>query len=110
MLPVTIRLLDPPLHEFLHQTEEQILHLANEMGITSKTIYDRMDSLHELNPMLGHRGCRLGIVYPEITSMQSQAIFEASVELINEGFDPIPEIMVPLVGSKNELLNQKSKK
>ena len=107
-LPVTIRLLDPPLHEFLPQTEEQILHLASEMGITSKTIYDRIEALHELNPMLGHRGCRLGIVYPEITIMQSQAIFEACSDLIKDGFNPIPEIMVPLVGSENELANQKS--
>ncbi len=107
-LPVTIRLLDPPLHEFLPQTEEQILHLADEMGITSKTIYDRIDSLHELNPMLGHRGCRLGIVYPEITIMQAQAIFEACAELMNDGFYPIPEIMVPLVGSVNEFSDQKS--
>jgi len=107
-LPVTIRLLDPPLHEFLPQTGEQILHLADEMGITSKTIYDRIDSLHELNPMLGHRGCRLGIVYPEITIMQAQAIFEACAELIKDGFHPIPEIMVPLVGSVNEFSDQKS--
>jgi len=107
-LPVTIRLLDPPLHEFLPQTEEQILHLASEMGITSQTIYDRIDALHELNPMLGHRGCRLGIVYPEITIMQTQAIFEACVDLIKDGFNPIPEIMVPLVGSENEFSDQKS--
>jgi len=107
-LPVTIRLLDPPLHEFLPQTEEQILHLASEMGITSKTIYDRIESLHELNPMLGHRGCRLGIVYPEITIMQSEAIFEACSDLIKDGFNPIPEIMVPLVGSEHELADQKS--
>ena len=106
--PVTIRLLDPPLHEFLPQTEEQILHLASEMGITSKTIYDRIESLHELNPMLGHRGCRLGIVYPEITIMQSEAIFQACSDLIKDGFNPIPEIMVPLVGSENELADQKS--
>ena len=105
--PVTIRLLDPPLHEFLPQTEEQILHLANQMGITSKTIHDRLESLHEINPMLGHRGCRLGIVYPEITMMQSRAIFQACIDLINQGFNPIPEIMVPLVGSENELSNQK---
>ena len=107
-LPVTIRLLDPPLHEFLPQTEEQILHLASEMGITSKTIYDRIDALHELNPMLGHRGCRLGIVYPEITIMQAQAIFEACSDLINDGYNPMPEIMVPLVGSNTELSNQKA--
>ena len=105
--PVTIRLLDPPLHEFLPQTEEQILHLANQMGITSKTIHDRLESLHEINLMLGHRGCRLGIVYPEITMMQSRAIFQACIDLINQGFNPIPEIMVPLVGSENELSNQK---
>jgi len=107
-LPVTIRLLDPPLHEFLPQTEEQVLHLASEMGITSKTIYDRIESLHELNPMLGHRGCRLGIVYPEITLMQSQAIFEACSDLIKAGLNPIPEIMVPLVGTENELADQKA--
>jgi pyruvate,orthophosphate dikinase len=105
--PVTIRLLDPPLHEFLPQEEEQISKLAEELNITTKELNERIDNLHELNPMLGHRGCRLGISYPEITEMQARAIFEATAQLVKEEESPFPEIMVPLVGSVEEFTNQK---
>jgi len=105
--PVTIRLLDPPLHEFLPHTEEQIENLSHETGINSLEIKSRITTLHESNPMLGHRGCRLGIMYPEITEMQSRAIFEATAKLIKEGEKPFPEVMIPLVGSDTELENQK---
>jgi len=105
--PVTIRLLDPPLHEFLPHTEEQIEKLSHETGIDSLEIKSRITTLHEANPMLGHRGCRLGIMYPEITEMQSRAIFEATAKLIKEGGEPFPEVMIPLVGSAPELENQK---
>jgi len=106
-LAVTIRLLDPPLHEFLPQTREQIEELANDLDVTIGDIQKRIDNLHELNPMLGHRGCRLGIAYPEITEMQARAIFEATIQLIEEGENPMPEVMVPLVGTVAELSNQK---
>ena len=106
--PVTIRLLDPPLHEFLPHTEEQIENLSHETGIDSLEIKSRITTLHESNPMLGHRGCRLGIMYPEITEMQSRAIFEATAKLIKEGEKPFPEVMIPLVGSASELENQKT--
>ncbi len=105
--PVTIRLLDPPLHEFLPHEDEQIEELAEELKVSASEIRQRMDSLHELNPMLGHRGCRLGIAYPEITEMQARAIFEATAQLISEGEKPFPEVMVPLVGTVTELSNQK---
>jgi pyruvate,orthophosphate dikinase len=105
--PVTIRLLDPPLHEFLPQTDEQIMELAEELQVSREEIQKRIESLHELNPMLGHRGCRLGIAYPEITEMQARAIFEATVKLIEEGETPFPEVMVPLVGTVSELSHQK---
>ncbi len=105
--PVTIRLLDPPLHEFLPQNDNQITELATELKITKEALRKRIDSLHELNPMLGHRGCRLGIAYPEITEMQARAIFEATTKLIQEGEKPFPEVMVPLVGSVTELAHQK---
>jgi pyruvate,orthophosphate dikinase len=105
--PVTIRLLDPPLHEFLPRTEEQIEKLSLETGIDSLKIKSRINTLHESNPMLGHRGCRLGIMYPEITEMQARAIFEATAKLIKEGKKPFPEVMIPLVGSAPELENQK---
>jgi len=104
--PVTIRLLDPPLHEFLPHTDAQVSELAVEMGIDVQDIKIRMDSLQEMNPMLGHRGCRLGITHPEITEMQAQAIFEATVQLIEEEHKPFPEVMIPLVGSATELLHQ----
>ncbi|MBT7378071.1 MAG: pyruvate, phosphate dikinase, partial [Candidatus Marinimicrobia bacterium] len=105
--PVTIRLLDPPLHEFLPHTEEQIEKLSNEMGILASEIKSRVTALHESNPMLGHRGCRLGVMYPEITEMQSRAIFEATAQLVKEGQKPFPEVMIPLVGSAPELEHQK---
>ena len=105
--PVTIRLLDPPLHEFLPQTEEQIDGLASELDVTTQKIKRLIDDLHETNPMLGHRGCRLGITYPEITMMQAKAIFNASKQLIDEGVKPFPEIMIPLIGTANEFINQR---
>jgi pyruvate,orthophosphate dikinase len=105
--PVTIRLLDPPLHEFLPQEEQQISKLAEELNITTKELKARIENLHELNPMLGHRGCRLGISYPEITEMQARAIFEATAQLKNENQSPFPEVMVPLVVSVEEFTNQK---
>ena len=104
--PVTIRLLDPPLHEFMTLTENQIQELSNHVNIEESQVKKRITSLHELNPMLGHRGCRLGIVYPEITEMQTRAILEAAVELIKEGIKVFPEIMVPLVGTVEEFVNQ----
>ena len=105
--PVTIRLLDPPLHEFLPHSDEQIEALAQESGIDAHEIKARILALHESNPMLGHRGCRLGIMYPEITEMQAQAIFEATAKLVKEGEKPFPEVMIPLVGTALELKNQK---
>lgn len=101
--PVTIRLLDPPLHEFLPQEDEQIEELSREMGVPVEKLKDRVESLKEFNPMLGHRGCRLGITYPEIYNMQVRAIFEAAVELAKEGLKIVPEVMIPLVGTKKEL-------
>jgi pyruvate,orthophosphate dikinase len=106
-LPVTIRTLDPPLHEFLPKRDEEIIELAEVMGVPVETLRDKVNVLHEFNPMLGHRGCRLGISYPEITEMQAQAIFEAACELRREGKNPFPEIMIPLVGSRQELQEQK---
>ena len=108
-LPGTIRLLDPPLHEFLPQTKEQQLDLAQKIGMPVEVIMRRVAELHEFNPMLGLRGCRLGIAYPEITEMQARAIFEAAVEVSQEeGFAVVPEIMVPLVAFKKELDIQKA--
>ncbi|MFQ5627317.1 MAG: pyruvate, phosphate dikinase [bacterium] len=101
--PVTIRTLDPPLHEFLPHTGKEIQELAANMHIDTEKLQAKIDSLHELNPMLGHRGCRLGVVYPEITEMQVRAILEAACEAKKEGFEAIPEIMIPLVGYVNEL-------
>jgi pyruvate,orthophosphate dikinase len=106
-LPVTIRLLDPPLHEFLPQEKEQIAELAKEMGISPERLAMRVAQHHEANPMLGHRGCRLGITHPEITEMQSRAIFEAACALVKEGRKVHPEIMVPLVGTPEELVDQR---
>ena len=106
-LPVIIRLLDPPLHEFLPKEEKEMQELADEMGITMQKIRDISDSLHEFNPMLGHRGCRLGITYPEITEMQATAIFEAALNVKAKGITPIPEIEVPLVGNLKEFMHQK---
>lgn len=103
-LPVTIRLLDPPLHEFLPKTEEEIAEVAAAMGMDAQLLSQRVDALHEFNPMLGHRGCRLAISYPEIAEMQARAIFEAAVAAAREtGAAVVPEIMVPLVGLKAEL-------
>ncbi|MCD6582547.1 MAG: pyruvate, phosphate dikinase [Desulfuromusa sp.] len=103
-LPVTIRLLDPPLHEFLPQTDDDVSELANAVGIRFSEVKEHVAQLHEFNPMLGHRGCRLGITYPEVYDMQVQAIMEAACELIkNEGFTIIPEIMIPLISHVNEL-------
>jgi pyruvate,orthophosphate dikinase len=101
-LPVTVRLLDPPLHEFLPNTPEDQERVAKQLGIDVRALRDSVNSLHELNPMLGHRGCRLGITYPEINEMQAQAILEAACELTRDGVKVIPEIMVPLVGHPNE--------
>lgn len=102
-LPVTIRLLDPPLHEFLPKTDEEIETLANEMGVSVKRIKAKIKALEEFNPMLGHRGCRLGITYPEIYEMQVRAIMEAACELAKKKIKVIPEIMIPLVAHVNEL-------
>ena len=106
--PVTIRLLDPPLHEFLPHDEEGMQEMATQMGVDLGTVKAKVESLSEFNPMLGHRGCRLGITYPEITEMQSRAILEAAVELAQEGVDVQPEIMVPLIGTVEEFANQKA--
>jgi len=106
--PVTIRLLDPPLHEFITLNEEQINELASSLEIDKSTVIQRINSLHELNPMLGHRGCRLGIAYPEITEMQATAILDATAELTKEGVNVLPEIMVPLVGTVTEYTDQES--
>jgi len=102
-LPVTIRTLDPPLHEFLPHESEQIRDLAEKMGQPFDKVAGRVAQLHEANPMLGHRGCRLGIVYPEITEMQVRAIFEAAAQVQKEGIKVRPEIMIPLVGFPKEL-------
>ncbi len=105
--PVTIRTLDPPLHEFLPQTDEDVQELADKIGVPAETLYQQREALHEFNPMLGHRGCRLGIIYPEITEMQARAIFEAAVEVTKRGVKAIPEIMIPLVGHVQELALQR---
>ncbi len=102
--PVTIRLLDPPLHEFLPKTEEEIKQLSDISGVSVEKIKKTVTELHEFNPMLGHRGCRLAVTYPEIAEMQTRAIMEAAIEVKEEkGFDIVPEIMIPLVGMKDEL-------
>ena len=103
-LPVTIRLLDPPLHEFLpsQKNEKLIEDLAQEINTPAKKIINRIIELFEINPMLGHRGCRLSISFPEITEMQVEAILMACLKLIQEGQDPNPEIMIPLVSNVNE--------
>ncbi len=109
-LPVTIRLLDPPLHEFLPKTDEEIAEVAYAMGMEPSALRQRVDALHEFNPMLGHRGCRLAISYPEIVEMQARAIFEAAVAAAQEtGAAVVPEIMVPLVGLRSELDYVKAK-
>lgn len=106
-LPVTVRLLDPPLHEFLPEEEEDINIVADELGIRRSVFARKVRGLKEFNPMLGHHGCRLGITYPEITEMQTRAILEAAIELKAEGFEIIPEIMIPLIGTPQEFHAQK---
>ncbi|MBN1793828.1 MAG: pyruvate, phosphate dikinase [Candidatus Omnitrophica bacterium] len=105
-LPVTIRLLDPPLHEFLPHSEKEIEEMAKLMKVSADKIKAKTESLKEFNPMLGHRGCRLGITYPEITEMQARAIVEAACELTKEKIKVLPEIMVPLIGTVQEFENQ----
>jgi pyruvate,orthophosphate dikinase len=102
-MPVTIRFLDPPLHEFLPQEAEQIAELATELNVSVEHLNEKIHSLHEFNPMLGHRGCRLVVTYPEIAEMQTEAVISAACELKKEGIDARPEIMIPLVGFKAEL-------
>jgi pyruvate,orthophosphate dikinase len=103
-LPVTVRLLDPPLHEFLPRTEKEISEVANVVGLSIKEVVSRIEELHEQNPMLGHRGCRLGISFPEIYEMQCRAIFEALAELKNKKIkSAFPEIMIPLVSTEVEI-------
>ena len=106
--PVTIRLLDPPLHEFITLTDDQVQELADNLGLDKSKIEKRIAGLHELNPMLGHRGCRLGVAYPEITEMQARAIFKATAELTKEGVSVFPEIMIPLVGTVTEYTDQEA--
>ncbi len=106
--PVTIRLLDPPLHEFITLTDGQVQVLADNLGLDKSKIEKRIAGLHELNPMLGHRGCRLGVAYPEITEMQARAIFKATAELTKEGVSVFPEIMIPLVGTVTEYTDQEA--
>ncbi|MCR4033792.1 MULTISPECIES: pyruvate, phosphate dikinase [Flavobacterium] len=106
-LPVTIRLLDPPLHEFVPHEQNSQKGLANQMGISQKVLKEKINDLHEFNPMLGHRGCRLGNTYPEITEMQTQAIIEAALNLKKEGIESKPEIMIPLTGTVEEMQFQK---
>ena len=101
--PVTIRTLDPPLHEFLPHGDEEITALANKMGIAPSKLHSKIESLREANPMLGFRGCRLGIIYPEITEMQARAIFKAAVAVQKKGIKVHPEVMIPLVGDLSEL-------
>ena len=101
--PVTIRYLDPPLHEFLPHTKEEIEELSKELNLTYDDLKSRIDSLHEFNPMMGHRGCRLAVTYPEIAKMQTQAVIEAAINVNKEGMNVIPEIMIPLVGELKEL-------
>jgi len=110
--PITIRLLDPPLHEFLPREEKDIQEISKELKVSEEVLRQKMDELHEVNPMLGHRGCRLGITYPEITEMQAEAIFEAAKEISSEhnaehGAQVAVEVMIPLVGNILELKNQK---
>ena len=107
-MPVTVRLLDPPLHEFLPHGDADMKDMADKMGVTFEVVKAKVESLSEFNPMLGHRGCRLGITYPEITEMQTRAIIEAAVELSQAGVSVLPEIMVPLIGTVEEFANQKA--
>ena len=104
--PVTIRLLDPPLHEFMTLNSQQKDELAMELDMSLEALENRVSGLEELNTMLGHRGCRLGIAYPEITEMQSRAIFEATAELMKDNIEVAPEVMIPLVGTYKEYEHQ----
>jgi pyruvate,orthophosphate dikinase len=104
--PVTIRTIDPPLHEFVPHEEPAQRQLAAQMGVTYEKVRQRVDGLHEFNPMLGFRGCRLGIIFPEITEMQSRAIFEAAANVQLKGIKVEPEVMIPLVGNVKELAHQ----
>ncbi|MFP4289381.1 MAG: pyruvate, phosphate dikinase [Bacteroidales bacterium] len=105
-LPVTVRLLDPPLHEFLPHEPENQEEMAKEMGVSAEEVKAKVDKLHEVNPMLGHRGCRLGNTYPEVTEMQARAIIEAALNLKKKGIKAIPEIMIPLTGTHAEMKMQ----
>ena len=100
---VTIRFLDPPLHEFLPHTDEEIKPLAESLGMTFEALKERVESLKEFNPMMGHRGCRLAVTYPEIAKMQTRAVIEAALKVKEDGIDIVPEIMIPLVGDEKEL-------
>jgi pyruvate,orthophosphate dikinase len=104
--PVTVRTIDPPLHEFLPHDEKGQREVAGQMGIPYEKVRERVASLHEFNPMLGFRGCRLGIIYPEITEMQARAIFEAAAATKKKKIPVLPEVMIPLVGNVKELRNQ----
>jgi pyruvate,orthophosphate dikinase len=104
--PVVIRLLDPPLHEFVPRDAEKLQMLAKELNISMEELASRADGLHESNPMMGHRGVRLGITYPEVSSMQIRAILEAAAELLKEGKSPYPEVMIPVVCDAKELSDQ----
>jgi pyruvate, orthophosphate dikinase len=104
---VTIRTLDPPLHEFLPKTQEEAEDLSKKIGVSANRIWDKVQELHETNPMLGHRGCRLGISYPEITEMQARAIMAAACEIAKEGGKAVPEIMIPLIADIRELEHQR---
>jgi len=106
-LPVPVRLLDPPLHEFLPQTDVDVASMARVLSISPQTVREKVEALKEFNPMLGHRGCRLAISFPEITEMQTRAIFQAACELRQERKDPRPEVMIPLVGSLEEFRAQR---
>ena len=106
-LPVTIRLLDPPLHEFIPQSASKQKELAKSLGIQVDEVKKRGDLLHEVNPMMGHRGVRLGVTYPEVTEMQVRAIFEAAAELNRQKKRTLPEIMIPVTSEVNELEDQK---
>jgi pyruvate,orthophosphate dikinase len=106
--PTTIRTLDPPLHEFLPHEEKEVKELADALGVTAKKIQDKIESLHEFNPMLGFRGCRLGVIYPEITEMQVRAIIEAACDVALKGTKVKPEIMIPLVGNLTEFKMQEA--
>ena len=107
-LPVTVRLLDPPLHEFININQKELEVLATDLDLSLQEVEERVDILKESNPMLGHRGCRLGVSYPEITAMQAKAILGAAFKLKKEGYNPQVELMIPLVSHLNEFISQKN--